>query len=178
MQATCKSFKDEYPAMQSNGLLPQVLSRSSALLDLDSNSPKVHFLNNSTHQYFLFWLLCHFVTSSCPIINPIGLRVRLPLCQTKGTRCLNLVMLICKLCVFSNQTQKGAPPTTVPFRPGVHDFRKFALREGQKFNFQFMVNFKPVRFFGRDAWLNTWSKCYSNSNTCILHLHRPILGFV
>jgi hypothetical protein len=38
---------------------------------------------------------------------------------------------------------------TVPFRPGVHDFGKIALREGRKFLFRFMVNFTV--FFGRDT---------------------------
>jgi hypothetical protein len=40
---------------------------------------------------------------------------------------------------------------TVPFRPGVHNFGKFALREGRKIIFRFMVNFIPVHFFDRDA---------------------------
>jgi len=36
---------------------------------------------------------------------------------------------------------------TVLFRPTVHEFGNFGLREGRKFYFRFMANFKSGLFF-------------------------------
>jgi len=44
---------------------------------------------------------------------------------------------------------------TVPFWPGVHDFGNFALQEGQKILFQFMVIFKMVHFL--EHWVQMWA---------------------
>jgi hypothetical protein len=75
-------------------------------------------------------------------------------------------------CLYSCQLTSSQPKSiscTVPFWPSVHDFGKFALWEGWKILFRFMVNFKPVCFFGHDAWLNTRSKWYS---TCVGWLYE------
>jgi hypothetical protein len=41
--------------------------------------------------------------------------------------------------------------STVLFRPTVHEFGNFGLREGRKIHFRFMANFKSGLFFGCDA---------------------------
>jgi hypothetical protein len=78
---------------------------------------------------------------SCP---PSVLAFDLP-----GISCSDVLIIIRPAVPIAKFKCQGEP--TVPFRPSVHDFRIFGLRESRKIIFQIKANFETVSFFGRDA---------------------------